>query len=140
MNEIRGKLIELLKEDTSHAQDIYDCNCRKYLDAEDCVAERTADYLIANGVSIGKDTNVLTNDVPDTNVVQWVSVTERLPEEYNLVLVTAYGNPHRNITLEGSYELAEYDSEGWILESYPAWTGAQVTHWMPLPMPPKEET
>ena len=39
--------------------------------------EETADYLIANGVTIGKD-----NNVPG----EWIPVTERLPEKGHRVL------------------------------------------------------
>lgn len=69
---------------------------------------------------------------------EWISVKDRLPEPDVLILVIANGKPHKNITLEGAYELAEYDPEGWILEMWPEWMDAEVTHWMPLPEPPKE--
>ena len=70
---------------------------------------------------------------------EWISVKDRLPETNELVLVIASGNPEKNITLYGACELAEYDSGGWILEMWPEWMGAVVTHWMPLPEPPGEE-
>ena len=69
----------------------------------------------------------------------WISVEERLPEPDVSVLVIANGKPHENITLDGAYELAEYGTDGWILETWPEWMDAQVTHWMPLPEGPKEE-
>lgn len=73
-------------------------------------------------------------------VLAWISVKDALPEPDVSVLVIVNGKPHKNITLVGAYELAEFDSEeGWILEMWPEWMNAEVSHWMPLPEPPKEE-
>ena len=71
-------------------------------------------------------------------MAEWISVKDRLPESDQIVLVVASGKPHKNITLENAIELAEYDPVGWILEMWPEWMGAKVTHWMPLPEPPSE--
>ena len=69
----------------------------------------------------------------------WVNASERMPEDGQIVLVTASGKPQSNITLEYAYELAEWSIEkGWILNCWPEWEGAKVTHWMPLPEPPTE--
>lgn len=71
---------------------------------------------------------------------EWISVKDRLPEDMGEVLVIVSGKPHENITLDGAYEIAEYDPvEGWILEMWPEWRSGVVTHWMPLPEPPEEE-
>ena len=70
---------------------------------------------------------------------EWISVKDRLPETSTMVLVIASGNPKKNITLHDACELAEYDPDGWILEMYPEWMDAVVTHWMPLPEPPRED-
>lgn len=72
---------------------------------------------------------------------EWISVKDRLPDECdNLVLAIANGKPCRNITLEDAYVLASYvPNEGWIIDEWPMWEEAEVTHWMPLPEPPKEE-
>ena len=78
-------------------------------------------------------------DVTDTNVGKWISVKDRLPDYMGEVLVIVSGKPHENITLDGAYEIAEYDPvEGWILEMWPEWCSGVVTHWMPLPEPPEE--
>ena len=72
---------------------------------------------------------------------RWIPVGERLPGDADgEVLVIASGKPHENITLDGAYMLATYSRpEGWILDEYPEWECANVTHWRPLPEPPKGE-
>ena len=70
---------------------------------------------------------------------KWISVKARLPDDSDeLVLVIASGK-FRNTTLDESFELAcYYKDDGWVLESYPDMENVRVTHWMPLPEPPKE--
>ena len=70
---------------------------------------------------------------------RWIPVEERLPSGDELVLVIVSGKPKKNITLDGAVELATLYSDGWCLETWPEWTGADVTHWMPLPEPPEVE-
>lgn len=70
---------------------------------------------------------------------RWIPVEERLPDYDDLVLVIASGKPKENITLDEAFELATLYSDGWCLETWPEWTGANVTYWMPLPEPPEEE-
>lgn len=71
---------------------------------------------------------------------QWISVKDRLPDYMGEVLVIVSGKPHENITLDGAYEIAEYDPvEGWILEMWPEWCSGFVTHWMPMPEPPEDD-
>ena len=74
-----------------------------------------ADHLIANGVT----------------VQEWISVKDRLPEEGDIVLCYMEF---------GEQRIAQWD------ESENCWAGQlidyhkeQVTHWMPLPQPPKGE-
>lgn len=58
---------------------------------------------------------------------RWVSVTERLPVVETSVIVT----------YDGLVSLGYY-MNGWNVGEYE--TRENVTHWMPLPEPPKEET
>ena len=72
-------------------------------------------------------------------VPQWIPVTERLPDGNEDVLVTdgdacavGYFRPDAN-----AWDSCEF---GWIEnrpDPYPSGLG-KVTHWMPLPEPPKE--
>ena len=79
-------------------------------------------------------------DVTDKDVGKWISVKDRLPDYMGEVLVIVSGKPQENITLDGAYEIAEYDPvEGWILEMWPEWCSGVVTNWMPMPDPPKGE-
>lgn len=79
-------------------------------------------------------------DAHGVTVQEWISVNDRLPDGFGEVLVIVSGKPQKNITLDAAYELAEYDhGEGWIIEMWPEWEDAVVTHWMPLPQPPKGE-
>lgn len=71
---------------------------------------------------------------------RWIPVEERLPERDDCVAVCVSGKPQTNITLQNAVELATFSGkEGWILECWPEWESADVTHWMPLPQPPKGE-
>lgn len=73
-------------------------------------------------------------------VPKWISVEERLPEISDIVLVIANGKPRENITLHNAFLMASYwGEEGWIADGFEGWDALQVTHWMPLPEPPKEE-
>ena len=65
----------------------------------------------------------------------WIPVTERLPEEYVNVLCH----------LMSLGRQSEYYSIDHLMEDGQWWKAAnswkhEVTHWMPLPAPPKEET
>ena len=87
-----------------------------------------SDYLIANGVT----------------VQQWISVKDRLPEktEHDWVLVQlklvpedAYGVPCVAELRNGEW----YDADGCLIGTDPEGGCVIVTHWMPLPQPPKGE-
>lgn len=82
-----------------------------------------ADHLLANGVIV----------VPDNNIGKWIPVTEP-PKEWRdengklvnyLVYMPEYG-----------VDIGNYMSPAkcWVCMGIPC----NVTHWMPLPQPPKE--
>jgi hypothetical protein len=67
---------------------------------------------------------------------RWIPVTERLPEDRSDVLVVAYWHERWGVYM------------GWCAPERVAWSvhigigdrsDIAVTHWMPLPEPPKEE-
>lgn len=84
-----------------------------------------ADHLIANGVTFATDNHV---------GGKWIPVTERLPESRGYYLV---------MTKSEGVAKHPYSAQ---LQEFIAYEGATnsdffipVTHWMPLPEPPKEE-
>lgn len=58
---------------------------------------------------------------------EWIPVSERLPEDGELVYawVSSYG------------EMAWVDDGAWCSEYVNDYEDGEITHWMPLPMPPK---
>ena len=69
---------------------------------------------------------------------RWIPVTEWLPEPDTQVLAIVSGR-WENITFDRAYELVSWSAyEGWIIEAWPELEDPEVTHWMPLPEPPKE--
>jgi len=64
--------------------------------------------------------------------MKWISVKEQLPEDDQTILVY---NPRASLFQLGYY-LKDEDSF-YSIESYFAFP-LHVTHWMPLPQPPKE--
>ena len=84
--------------------------------------ENVADRLIAHGVTIQK----------------WIPVTERLPEENERVLA-CYINPLRK-DRPPRMMVGEGTSTQIVKGKVYLWCGGwrSITHWMPLPEPPKE--
>lgn len=74
--------------------------------------EAVADYLLDSGVT----------------VQEWISVKDRLPKEDEIVIICT----DKNFIYAG-----ELIGDTWFLDN-DSWT-ATVTHWMPLPQPPKGE-
>ena len=94
--------------------EFYGCDPMYY--GDDALA--IAQYLVDRGVT----------------VPQWISVTERLPEAGGYVVCIAKRNPFSRFMPM----VARIEKNGWvnpITEQYIS----EVTHWMPLPEPPKGE-
>lgn len=110
---MREKLIELLTDMPS--------GHRTYEETER-YAEDMADYLIANGVTIGED-----NNAPN----KWILVKDRLPEDEKKVLC---------ILDDGFFCILEWRSWDWLWnDGHNVYAEKDVTHWMPLPEAPKGE-
>lgn len=69
-----------------------------------------ADCLLANGVT----------------VQEWISVEDRLPEQ---------GEKAICIDADGDMMIGKYTEWGWMFPCY----FEELTHWMPVPEPPKGE-
>ena len=80
--------------------------------------EYLADHLVSNGVT----------------VQEWISVYDELPEVGGYVVCIAKRNPFSRFMPM----VARIEKNGWvnpITEQYIS----EVTHWMPIPQPPKGE-
>ena len=68
---------------------------------------------------------------------EWVSVEQAMPPEHETVLCIVSGKPKPNIMLEDAYQLGSWNkADGWIIDEWLDWEGANVTWWMKLPEPP----
>lgn len=65
----------------------------------------------------------------------WIPCSERLPEEQEDVLVYMKSGMYKSIHIGYAYNGGDWliDGEFWYEEGDPS-----ITHWMPLPEPPKE--
>ena len=107
--QIKEKLIELVEQ-----------GMKLYATAEGMLSEVIADHLIANGVT----------------VQGWISVKDRLPEDREWVLVwhTGYSTPKKAKHKDD----CDPHLPIFILDGDKGLDG-EITHWMPLPQPPKGE-
>ena len=118
--DVREKLVELIAQKVCET---WSGTCDQWLPhdcgkcyANDCHISEIADYLISNGVT----------------VQEWIPFKDRLPEAGGYVVCIAKRNPF-SIFMPMA---ARIDRNGWvnpITEQYIS----EVTHWMPLPEPPK---
>ena len=118
--DVKEKLIELLQ------------NAKSAMKSENlsCDIARNmfvVDFMMANGVT----------------VQEWISVDDRLPDnkEHDWVLAQVVeDNGYMHIPKVMEYRQSKNDwfeeTYGWLSEHNGAFT---VTHWMPLPEPPKGE-
>ena len=114
---VREKLVELLKTNACPSPFMCDPACR-YIGFEDCFPERFADHLIAHGVT----------------VQEWISVKDELPEVGGYVVCIAKRNPFSRFMPM----VARIEKNGWV-NPITEYYISDVTHWMPLPAPPKGE-
>ena len=106
--DVREKLVELCEDlETLPCCDTY---------------EEQAEYLISHGVT----------------VPEWISVKDRLPDLISCNVGTAYSEAVIAWTSGRKAMIAVWDGIDWIapFDYWEAW-GEEITHWMPLPEPPK---
>ena len=113
--DVREKLVELLTE-------FYGCDPMYY----NVDALAIADHLISNGVT----------------VQEWISVDDKLPPHNHDVLVYR-PDMAMKILVDNYYGYyGEDDAEwhkGWAKYGKDIHNNPLITHWMPLPQPPKGE-
>ena len=68
---------------------------------------------------------------------EWVSVEDAFPPKNESALCIVSGKPKPNITLKDAYQLGSWNkADGWIIDEWLDWEGANVTRWMKLPETP----
>lgn len=89
--------------------------------------QEIADHLIANGVTFAKDTGVPS---------KWISVEDEMPH-------AEYGESDNVLAVDGHgiVEMLYFDGGCWcyptgetVIYKDPSW---RITHWMPMPEPPR---
>lgn len=118
MNDIREKLVELLKPYMSGEACEFESGSCELACCRSCNARALADHLIANGVT----------------VQEWIPVSERLPEVR--VPVLTYGR--KGAIGIGFVQPSSVTADGKVY-FYSRYGDHLPTHWMPLPTPPKGE-
>lgn len=119
--DVREKLVELLKTNACPAPFMCDPACR-YYGFGDCFPDRFADHLISNGVT----------------VQEWIPVEDRLPEEGEYVLCVLKGFNYGGKIQVCKFVPADKFKDKPYFEHFRNGF-PPVTHWMPLPHPPKGE-
>lgn len=130
----KEKLIELLEKKKvdvlTPCPKKANCSECEYGTIENCRTHELADYLIANGVTVQENTDHFV----DTNKMEykWISIKDKLPNDGQKVLCLCQSN---------IFDVLKWDSKqwGWIKDSNHNYFRTFVTHWMPLPEPPKGE-
>ena len=116
MDNTREKLIELLNcgrmQHTVCSSRGHPVRSFESRLVDEGAVELLADYLIANGVT----------------VQEWIPVTERLPDNDTYILVTTDG-----VTASAYW----HNDRFYAFTAIGVATVGCVTHWMPLPEPPK---
>ena len=133
MSDMREKLIEIICDGTLKTEI---CTTDTHIECETCKGDRgyctiLADHLISNGVRL--ETKQAT-ETSDEKTSEWIPVSERLPEKMEWVMCAC---------VDGEVIVLRYDHimDDWDLLHRPnrCYKKEYVTHWMPLPEPPKGE-
>ena len=103
-------------------------------------AEEVADHLISNGVTIEDDHHWATEQAYkngyEDGKPKWIPVSERLPDKNDDVLCS------RGNHIGALIDVYTYKGDDQWEDSYGYFSTAEyegITHWMPLPEPPKGE-
>lgn len=96
-------------------------------------------YLLHEPAGMGGMSAICTcrdivNEIPAVN--RWIPCAERMPEDEQEVLVFVKGDFENSISF---ITTAYNDSDGdWVSDYDGEVIDSKITHWMPLPEPPKE--
>lgn len=112
--DVREKLVELLTDNLPRCGNLPRWDNPLQLSCDEQV-QRIAEHLIMNGVT----------------VQEWISVKDRLPENVKEGLLIALR--------WGAVDIGWCEDGRWGSEFVDEYEDGEVTHWMPLPKPPKGE-
>lgn len=112
--DVRKKLMELLTDNLPRCGNLPRWDNPLQLSCDEQV-QRIADHLIMNGVT----------------VQEWISVKDRLPENVKEGLLIALR--------WGAVDIGWCEDGRWGSQFVDEYEDGEVTHWMPLPRPPKGE-
>lgn len=137
--DVREKLVELLDDMQRSGTGYFGSAIEN---------KKIADYLIAHGVTVQENVEIsdellkqlknapitICKEEPSIELVQeWISVDERLPEE-KVNCIVHYKHAYCDNDGYWAIGICFYNGEKFQMDwSY------KVTHWMPLPKPPKGE-
>ena len=124
--DVREKLVELI---ANKECDYYSGVCEEWVEHDcekcglgNCSIAQLANHLIAHGVT----------------VQEWISAKYRLPDTAERVLVCKTWNGIVYKPEYGYYQDYPNSKGCWyVLTEYGYYPQREVTHWMPLPQPPK---
>ena len=143
--DVKKKMAELIAE-CFHKCLSRSCTKCEYIDRpatrlgnRSCQAYLFADHLIANGVTVQESKGV---EIDQFN--KWIPVTERLPYAELNDYVNKYPEDHFEVlvVIKGAKiptTLCFEDGEFYFPDGEYGGAIYPVTHWMPLPEPPKGE-
>ena len=150
MPNTREKLIEIMADINCNAEYCKDCEFANDIDG--CVRrqkEIIADHLIANGVTLDNQVASTSKQLASS---EWISVKDRLPKPFakepewseTVLFRTITGRIYSGYRNQGRPQTSFYDDDWtppyWLDESERIEVEDEyVTHWMPLPEPPKGE-
>lgn len=126
MDNIREKLVELLDEVLDECELVCERSNCPHFPLPSCVSTKQAYHLIANGVTVQEWIPV--SEPPKENGRYNVYIADKVHACVDAVRFYKYGvgSLHKNVW-------ARYDCEDGYYEV------KNITHWMPLPTPPKGE-
>ena len=96
------------------------------------------DEMLDNGLAAIEELEKTVEDqaeriaIMEAEMPGWISASEKLPEEYELVLVWMQKSEHEIMHIEKTYQ-----GDLW-LNDHDYYFNTENTWWMPLPKPPKE--
>ena len=133
MQELKvEKIIELLRKHKTciHAK-CETCKFREDCGAFACIAAADAIEELSRAQEqwIEQERNALLQSIP-----RWIPVTERLPERNGFYLCLYESKAKGGVAMDEGLSISQFINKKWSLfDSY------VVTHWLPIPEPPKEE-